>query len=201
MGDVPTKKQRRLEARLTQIVRHRYLDRMTVTEVARAMERSERAIYLDMARPEYEPLLDELKREWREQDRAQLAEMGQLAVNTLRDLMLHDRSGHVRFEAAAKVADLTGVGVQIEGEQTDDREEALRLQQLLLQRATVRELSTLVHLIGPGGLLPEQVTRPPSLGGAVVEGQLVPDETATSVGAVLAAHPPRADRPVSDTAP
>ena len=83
----------------------------------------------------------------------QVASYVQEAVEVLRDLMKNDRSGHVRFEAAAKLTDIFGLNFNEQDKETkDDHDELDRLTRLLAARP--QTVNIYQQPPEPGGFLP-----------------------------------------------
>jgi hypothetical protein len=152
---VPTRAQRRREEQLRKLVRLRYIDRKRIDECAVSLDVSERTIYLWMQKPEFGALVEQMKQEWTEEGRIDIKSKIQLGVQTLVDLVSPaTRSEHVRFEAAAKLLDLSGVLEVDSGAATDQTSEANRLARLLEEKLSRPDITVYAQMIQPGGYLP-----------------------------------------------
>ena len=88
----------------------------------------------------------------REQTRGDLSQMGDEAVAVLYELMKTDKSGYVRFSAAAKILELNQVGNEIEEQVADQQKE---LNDFLLKEAKRRQQEAQHYIVEAGGLLPK----------------------------------------------
>ena len=143
------------------LVRLRNLDRKTVEECAGELKVSPRTIKYWLASDEYKTLRAEMQAEWREHAEYQVADLSALALQTMKDLMENDKSGHVRFEAAKAIGDWLGLGQHETEERADDRAELERLARILAERPAQIDTQQNVYVMPPepGGFLPKPLQR------------------------------------------
>jgi hypothetical protein len=96
----PTKEDRRRE-RVVTLVRLRHRQRKGIDECAREMKVAYRTIQYWLADPEYAETVKELQEECKGAAETRIAEMAQIALDTMTDVMLHGKSDVARVNAAA----------------------------------------------------------------------------------------------------
>lgn len=152
------KEQRRRE-RFEKLAWMRHIERRTVKECAETLAVSERTIHYYLTDPEFEAVVTDLRTQWKEGAITTVGSLAQTALKTMEELMLYDKSGHVRFEAAKAIGDWLGLGQQLQEAQQDDREEAERLLRILAERP--QTINNQIYLTPPeaGGFLPKALQR------------------------------------------
>lgn len=109
------------------------------------------------------------RRIMREEARSDATMMGSDALGVLQDLMHNSKSDFVKYSAAAKVIDITGIGDEIQEAAVD---QATELNKFLAQNARSKEIrlkmqeqagitggdDLLMLEVKPGGMLPDKIT-------------------------------------------
>lgn len=152
---LPTKRARKRLAQLRELIRLRHLEHLTMAECAERLELSERTCYYLAASPDYAALIEQMRAEWTEAARTEVASLGAMALTAMKELMMPGgRSEHVRFEAAAKVGDWLGLGVIGRETAVDDRDELTRLTKLIEEKSQQPNVQLFFGQVQPGGYLP-----------------------------------------------
>ncbi len=163
---VKTKEERLLET-YELLAQFRQIDHKTIAECSSLLRVSERTVNNYLKDERYQQTVDRLRSQWREDGITTMGNLVRTALDTLLDVMENDKSGHARFEAAAKVLELYGVQVLPEQQNIqDDSAELDRLTRLLASRPTTVNIYQTPP--EPGGGLPKEVR------GEVVESEFLP---------------------------
>jgi hypothetical protein len=153
----PTKEDRKRE-KFEQLVKYRHIQRYTIQECADAMRVSYRTIQYWLTDPLFDEAATRLREEWKEGAITRIAEMSDIAMTTLIDVMENRNASAVaRVNAAAKALEIFGLGTKTEETRQDDREELDRMMKIIASRPTT------VNIFGapePGGLLPAPLRTP-----------------------------------------
>src|SRR5260370_4027911 len=116
---VKTKEERLLET-CEQLAQYRQIDHKTIAECSALLRVSERSINNYLKDERYQQTVERLRSQRREDGITTMGNLVRTALDTLLDVMQNDKSGHARFEAAAKVLELYGVQVLPEQQNTQD---------------------------------------------------------------------------------
>jgi hypothetical protein len=140
------------------LARKKLIERKTDQECAAELKVSLRTIAYYKADPMYAEVIEEAKNEWKAGAEFTVAEMAQKVLSTMYDLLDDPKSGHVRFEAAAKLGDWLGIGVKEAEEEGDQRSEVERITKILEERRPI-QVNVFQQGVQPGGFLPAGLQR------------------------------------------
>lgn len=148
---------------IEQLILLREKDRKTQAQAAEAMRVSVRTIKYWEASEEYKSVRNEMREDWREAVITKTHEAGDKALSTLIQLLDYPNSGHVQFEAAAKILDYLGITREEKEAKQDDRSEFERLAKIMAEaKPAAPAVGTVnVYTLPPqdGGFLPKQLQR------------------------------------------
>jgi hypothetical protein len=145
-------------ARLLMLARMKLIERKTDEECAQALKVSDRTIRFYKSDPMYAEVIEEAKTEWKAGAEFTVAGMAQKVLSTMYELLDDPKSGHVRFEAAAKLGDWLGIGLKEAEDEGDQRSEVERITKILEERRPI-QVNVFGQGVQPGGFLPEGLQR------------------------------------------
>lgn len=134
-------------------------ERRTTAACAKALGISEYQVRQLRQDPDYLAVQRSRRAEQRAIAITRVHDLGQLALETLQQLMLTGKSELVRMQAASKIGDWLNLGQEFADNGSDDVHEARSFLKTLIERAQVHvtiDSTPPMTPPEPGGLLPEQ---------------------------------------------